>query len=615
MSINIIQNQDQYIISFRYDYEIKELVKHTPGSIWHNDHKYWTIPLARLGMLLNQFKGTPYESQIKVYSAEHIEENATLDATGVIPDVDLTGIPLYVEYGSHLYQHQLDFMKFAIDRQRNGLHSGFILADQPGLGKTLEVTNLALYNKKFNNIKHCLIIVCKNSAKYNWLADIKKHTNGQEIPYLLGSRIKKRSGDIKLEGSGLNKLDDLRSGHMYGNPDAPELPFFIIMNIEAIQYRSGKHYAVRECITSLINDGYIGMVAIDECHRNASAKSTNGKCLLQIKRDIKRQIEWIPMTGTPIVNKPTDVFLPLKLVDGHTWNKFYDWCQHFCIYGGFGDHHIIANKNIPELKQMLQLNMLRRLKKDVLDLPPKLYELEYIENTDYQKTLYEHVAEELKNCRDDMSIKTYVGLRLIKLRQVTGSPELIDKDLRVDKDYLTKNAKLVRLLDLVDTIVSSGEKVIIFSNWVEPLRTIYKFLAREYQVCCYTGTMKPEIKEQHKQRFQTDPNAMIMIGTVDSLGESHTLVAANNIIFYDLPWNPATMEQAIDRVHRIGATRIVNIYSLIARGTVDEVVYNIIMRKEGMAKYIVDNELSIEDNPQLLEYLLMPQNFLQENSM
>ena len=271
--INIIQHNDQYIVSFPYDVTIKDLVKNVPGRVWNNERKYWTIPLARLGMLLNQFKGTPYESQIRVYSAEHIEENATLDATNVIPDVDLTGIPLYVKEGEHLFQHQLDFMKYAIDRQRRGLHSGFILADQPGCGKTLQVMNLALYNRQFNGIKHCLIIVCKNSAKYNWLADIKKHTNGKEIPYLLGARKKKRVGGIRLEGTSKEKLDDLMQGYMYGDTNESKLPFFLVINIEAFHYKVRKSYPIRERITSLINQGYIGMVALDECHRGIGAKS------------------------------------------------------------------------------------------------------------------------------------------------------------------------------------------------------------------------------------------------------------------------------------------------------------------------------------------------------
>ena len=320
--ITAVQNQDVYIIRFQYDPEIVRLVKNVPGRQYVPDHKYWTIPVDRLGFLMSQFNGTPYANQFEVYSAEHINENATLDATDKIPDIDLSGIPLYVKDGEHLFNHQLDFMKYAIDRQRRGLYSGFILADEMGAGKTLELMNLALYNRKFNKVKHCLIIACVNSAKYNWVEDIKKHTNGEEIPYILGSR-KKRDGSISTDGSSLAKLQDLMCGHMYGDKEEPKLPFFIVMNIEAIRMISNRRYPIRERLTTLCNKGYIGMIALDEVHVHVSPTSRQGKQVLKLKKDVEAKVEWIPMTGTPIVNKPTDVFVPLKLVDGHAYKNYY----------------------------------------------------------------------------------------------------------------------------------------------------------------------------------------------------------------------------------------------------------------------------------------------------
>lgn len=601
--ITAVQNQEVYIIRFPYDPEIVRLVKNVPGRQYVADKKYWTIPLARLGFLITQLQGTPYENQFKVYSAENINENATLDSTDQIPDIDLSNIPLYVENGGHLFNHQLDFMRYAIDRQRRGLRSGFILADEQGLGKTLQVMNLALYNRKFNKVKHCLIIACVNSAKYNWVYDIQKHTNGQEIPYLLGAR-KRKNGKIVLEGGSHEKLEDLKCGHMYGDKNEPPLPFFLVMNIEAIRMIDNRRYPIRERLTTLVDKGYIGMIALDECHRNTSPTSKQGKQLLKLKKDITANVEWIPMTGTPIVNKPTDVFLPLKLVDGHTFKSFYSWCENFCVYGGFGNYQVIAYKNTPELKQILQANMLRRVKSEVLDLPSKIRTIEYVENTPYQAKLYEQVVKDLISHKDEVMSAVNPMVKFLKLRQVNGNPELIDNTLEINKAYLTKNSKMVRLLDLVNSIVSSGDKVVIFSNWVESLRTVYQFLAKDYKVCCYTGTMKAEVREAHKKAFIEDPECKILIGTVGALGTSHTLTVAHNVIFYDLPWNQATVEQAEDRCHRTGTNSTVNIYSIITRDTVDEKVYSIIMNKDGISKYIVDNELSIRDNPQLFEFLL-----------
>lgn len=947
--ITAVQNQEVYILYFNYNPDIITLVKNVPGRKYVPEKKYWTIPLDRLGFLIAQLQGTPYEQQFRVISAEHINENTTMDASGTIPDIDLSKIPLYIKDGEHFFQHQLDFMKYAIDRQRRGIYSGFLLADQPGLGKavsldtkvytptgyklmkdiqvgdyvfgkdgkptlvravydhhnvqmyritfsdgatidcckdhlweihdqsgkkvvptswfmqkdqfgkirkdhlwaggkykywidrcnpvefeaqnvpidpyllglllgdgcirygvsiatpdveileyinqvlpdglylrkhnddpyaysiscgqaggynpilsalkalnlfgksshtkfipdvykynsvevrkavlqglldtdaycatgnclvyttvspilakdvtflveslgglvhlhekpcgydgkvtgvaydltikldnpqeyvrlsrrkallqsrkfrprrciikieaianadakciavdnaehlylidhfvvthnTLEAMNLALYNKRFNGIKHCLIITCVNSAKYNWVADIKKHTNGKYTPYLLGSRKKKRKEGIRLEGSSEEKLEDLLHGYMYNDDTCNPLPFFLIMNIEAIRFKKDRKYQIRDRLIKLINSGYIGMVILDECHKGISPGSSQGTCILEIKRKTANtKIEWLPMTGTPIVNKPTDLFTPLKLVDGHAYTNYKSWCENFCIYGGFGDRVLLGYKNMPQLKQMLQSSMLRRLKSEVLDLPPKIHIVEYVEDTPYQAQLYKTLVDETARKRDKILAAINPRAEFIRLRQISGSPELVDKSVVANKAYLSKNAKLTRLLDLVDTIVENDEKVIIFSNWVEPLRTVYRFLASKYEVCCYTGTMKAEVREEHKQRFRTDPNCRILIGTVGALGPSHNLPEASNVIFYDLPWNPATMEQAEDRAYRPETKQALTVYSLISRGTVDEVVYNIIMTKDGLSKYLVDNELDIKNNSKLFDLLI-----------
>jgi len=339
---------------------------------------------------------------------------------------------------------------------------------------------------------------------------------------------------------------------------------------------------------------------------NCSMSSLQGKKLLDIKKKVTHDCMWIPMTGTPITSKPTDVFLPLRLVDGHKSNSYYMWCERFCIKGGFGGHEIIGYKNIKELKDMLQPNMLRRLKKDVLDLPPKIHMTEYIENSPYQQQLYTKYVKDMLEHRDDI-VKSFNPLsKFLRLRQINGSPELVDTTLNInDKSYLSKNAKLARLLELLNDILSDPEeKVVIFSNWVEPLRTLYTFVKKYYKVCCYTGTMSQEDREKHKAAFIHNPEYKVILGTVGALGTSHTLTVARNVIFYDSPWNPADILQCEDRCHRPGTTQSVNIYTLITKDTVDEQVHKIISKKEGAAMYIVDNQLDIRNHPELFDMLL-----------
>ena len=605
--IQITQNGNYYEIKFKYDPTLVAMIKQIPGKEWNPGEKLWRIHKDKLGMLLNMLKGSKYADAYELQSNEQIGENAEIEPTTTIPNVDLTGIKLFVEDGSKLYPHQLDFMKYAIDRQRKGYRSGFLCADSPGLGKTIESVNYAMYNKLYNQYKHCLVICNVNTSKYNWQDDIRKHTNGEMSGYILGSRKRKhpKPGQATyIVGSSQNKLDDLLCGHMYGDDTEPELPYFIILNVEAIRMKVGKRYPIADKIIDMINDGELNMIIIDEVHKNMSPTSLQGKQILRIKDKTHSRCTWVSLTGTPIVNKPTDVFLPMRLIDAHNFTSYYKWCQYFCVYGGYGGHEVIAYRNIPRLKFMLQQNMIRRRKEDVLNLPDKIHMDVYVENTKYQSRLAEEVTMDLIAHAEEIANDLNPMVRFLRLRQVNGSPELVDHDLRVDNTYLKYNAKLVKLLELLEEIHERGEKTVIFSNWVEPLRTLFKFLSSKYKVCCFTGTMSEAERQKHKRVFMNNPEYTVMIGTIGALGTTHTLTAANNIIFYDEPWTYADKLQAEDRCHRISAKKSVNVYTLISKDTIDERVHDIVYSKKNTSDYLVDNKLDFKNNPNLVATLL-----------
>lgn len=226
------------------------------------------------------------------------------------------------------------------------------------------------------------------------------------------------------------------------------------------------------------------------------------------------------------------------------------------VFGEYGSHEIMAYKNIPFLKNMLQNNMLRRLKKDVLDLPPKIYYTEYVENTPIQRKLYYDIQQDMLEHEDEILESMNPLTSMLRLRQVNGSPELVDENISIDDDYIHKNAKLARLLEIVYEIVESGEKVVIFSNWV------------------------------------------------GALSVNHTLTVANNVIFLDEPWTLSDKVQAEDRCHRISATIPVNIYTLLSKGTIDETVHKIVYDKQDILTFIVDGKLDLRKNPDLFEKLL-----------
>lgn len=602
--ISVVQNHDVYEIKFPYDATLVNLVKQVPGRCWVNTAKHWTIPTQHLGLFLNQVKGTMYEDQVVIKSDEHINENASLDESTKIPNYDISNLKMF----GHPYEHQKDFMKWALYRQnvQHNMH-GFLLCDQQGLGKSLEATLLAVYNKLVYKFKRCLVICCVNTAKYHWYEDIMKHSENKYVPYILGTRISKRTGAMRADTGTAEKLEDLENMTMYGDKNGQPLPYFIIMNVEGVRGKQGKHYVISDRIIELVKSGEISMIAIDEIHHNASPSSANGKQLLRIKKYTESKAMWLPITGTLIISKPTDCFLPLKLVDGHRFNSFWSWQQKFCIYGGFGGHEIIGYRNIPWMKEMIDANMIRRLKKDVLDLPDKVYYDEYVENTPYQERLYNSIAQELYEQRDSIIRSLNPLSQFIRLRQANSAPHLVD--IRMNgtdsKQYIKSCSKLSRLVEIVKEVHERGEKAVIFDNWVEPIKVIYKVLTElGYDCVTYTGEQNDSERNENKHRFMTDPKCTIILGTIGALGTMHTLTAANNAIFYNEPWTAADKEQAEDRIHRIGTNSdSVNIYTLLVKNTVDERVHNIVYRKQGISNFIVD-DVDIHSNPELFDLLL-----------
>lgn len=599
--ISINQVGDIYEVRFKYDSELVNLIKEVPTREWHPERKCWDIHKDKLGFFLAKLKDTPWEHETQIKSYEELDKNYTIDYSKEVPNVDISDVDLYVQDGSKLFQHQIDAIKYDKWRNEHGIRSGFLLADAPGLAKTCSVMNIAMYHKKKYGAKHCLVIVCVNGAKFNWQADILKHSNGKINPYILGTR-KKRDGSFRCD-DGKAKVEDLMNMTMYGDKNGEPLPYFIITNIESLRTKLGRTYILNRRLIELVKAGEIGIIAVDEIHTGASPTSKQGGLLLDIKKACPPTVEWIPMTGTPITSKPTDLYTPLFLVGAHNSTSYYMWEASYCIKGGYHDKEIIGYKNIVQLKRILQPNMLKRNKDEVLDLPPKIYHTEYIENTPYQQRLYNNVKTQLRERYRLLDKRFNPMIEFIRLRQVNGSPELVD-NINLDEKYLSKNAKLVRLLEILDEVVQDDEKALVFSNWVEPLRTIYKYLIKKYKVCCCTGTMSLEDREKHKEVFMRNPEYKIMIGTVGAMGTSHTLTAARNVIFYDSPWSPAQIEQCEDRCHRPGTTQTVNVYTLITKDTVDETVHEILSKKQGTAEFIVDDKLNLTKHPEFIELML-----------
>lgn len=326
-------------------------------------------------------------------------------------------------------------------------------------------------------------------------------------------------------------------------------------------------------------------------HNCKDSTSLQGRALLSLKAE-----SVVALTGTPLMNNAVDLFTPLKFI-GAEDHSLFAFKNHYCIMGGFGGHQVVGYKNLPELQAVLDKCMLRRLKKDVLDLPEKIYFNDFVDMTTSQTKIYNSILEDLRQNIDKVKLSPNPLTMLIRLRQATGEPSMLSSEAK-------GNPKFDRLLELVEDIVAEGKKCIVFSNWTAVLNPAYELLVQKgYQPALYTGDNK-DTREDDKLRFKTDKNCKVICGTIGAMGTGLTLTEATTVIFLDEPWSRAIKDQAEDRAHRIGTKENLNIITIMCKDTIDEKIHNIVYRKGKMSDIIVDKEEDLFKNPNVINYLL-----------
>lgn len=445
------------------------------------------------------------------------------------------------------FEHQMESFNYALT------HNKFLLGDEQGLGKTKQALDIAVARK--HKMRHCLIVCGVNNLKWNWYKEVEIHTN--EKAHILGSRVNRKGKTVI--GSSAERLADLKQIHD---------EYFLITNIETLRDKS-----IQSQIKKMCSDGIIGMTIIDEIHKCKNSQSKQGKaihCCCSYYR--------LALTGTPLMNNPVDLYNVLKWleVENHSLTYFKNL---YCEMGGFGGYEIIGYKNLDQLENSLNKNMLRRRKEEVLDLPPKIYTDELLDLDSSQDKLYRDVTNQIIEDIDRIMLLPNPLTELIRLRQVTSNPNILS----------SKNITNVKYDRILDILESTTDKVIIFSNWTKVINPLYiKLSSLGYNPALVTGESKDPILEMNK--FQSDNTCKVILGTTPALGTGYTLTAANTVIFIDEPWSKAIKDQAEDRCHRIGTKGTVNIITLICKDTIDERIHQIIKDKGELSDRIVDGK-------------------------
>lgn len=541
--------KDAYKLSFKYDPNTVAKIKELAQRNYLPEERAWEIPISELPNLIqkvgvNNIVSGEIAGELKAKEMEDKREAIKKRLEGIKPIKEVT-------LKSTLLPHQIEAFNYGMERDK------ILIGDEQGLGKTLESIAITVARKK--ELVKCLIVCGVNSVKYNWEREISMHSGEKSV------MIDGKSMEVRAK-----KINDWYTGEEY----------FGIINIESL-----RNQKIQDALYVGIKDGYIGAVIVDEIHKAKNGNSQQGKALRTLKTPVR-----IGLSGTPM-NKAEDLWNILTWLDVER-RSFWQFRNTYCIMGGYGNYQVIGHKNLESLNAELNTVMLRRKKEEVLNLPPKIYNTEYVELTKAQQKVYKDIKNGIIEDMENILTSVNPLACTLRLRQLTGGL------------FTADNPKLDRVMDMLEEeIIPNGYKAIIFSQW-EQITELYKDALKEYNPIYITGKVDPEERQKAVDKFQTDPNCKLAIGTIGAMGTGLTLNKASYVFFVDKKWNSGENEQAEDRAHRIGTAGTVNIISLVAKGTVDEGVEEYLVENKDLFQRIVDGKGTKVDIKTILTKLL-----------
>lgn len=541
---------DAYKISFRYDPVTVSKVKELAQRRYLPEDRAWEIPNYELPNLIDKVGLDSIEAEEAIIGALKAKE---VEDRRAATEERLKGIKPMIDFNftTPPLPHQIEAFNFGLQKDK------MLIGDEQGLGKTKESIDITVARK--HELVKTLIVCGVNSVKYNWESEIKKHS---------------KESSFMIDG----KTMDLRAEQIYEWYKSSS--YFGIINIESLRKEQ-----IQDALFDGIRDGYIGAVIVDEIHKAKNGSSQQGKALRTLKTPVR-----LGLSGTPM-NKAEDLWNILTWL-GVENRSFYRFRSTYCVMGGYGGYKVVGHKNLESLNAELNTVMLRRRKDEVLDLPPKIHSTEYVELTKRQELLYRDIKNGIIADLENILTSVNPLSCTLRLRQLTGGL------------FTEENPKLDRLLDMLEEeIIPNGYKAIVYSQW-EKITEVFHEALKGYNPIYITGKVSPEDRQKAVDRFQSDPECKVAIGTIGAMGTGLTLNKASYVFFIDKMWNSGDNAQAEDRAHRIGTAGTVNVISLVAKGTVDEGIEEYLIENRDLFERVVDGKGTKRDIRQVLNNLL-----------
>ena len=459
---------------------------------------------------------------------------------------------------------------------------GACLADDMGLGKTIQFIAFLLHLKEENALEKPTLLVCPTSVLGNWEREVKKF--GPSLKVVVHHGDKRPKG--KAFAKAVQDKDLVITSY--------QLVFRDVKDLQTVSWQG---------------------VVLDEAQniKNPEAKQS------QAVRDLEASFR-IALTGTPVENRLSELWSILDFLNpGYLGPKNFFQRRFAIPVEKYGD-----TSSLNTLRSLVQPFILRRLKTDrtiIQDLPEKQEMNVFCGLTAEQAELYQKLVEEsLAEIESSEGIQRHgqILALLVKLKQICNHPAQFLKEASLGNQK--RSAKLLRLEEMLEEVISEGDRALIFTQFAEWGKLLKPYLEKQFNremLFLYGSTSKNQ-REEMIDRFQNDPQApRVMILSLKAGGTGLNLTRANHVFHFDRWWNPAVENQATDRVFRIGQTRNVQVHKFVCQGTLEEKIHDLIESKKALAEQVVgggENWLTELDTDQLRNLLLLDRNAVIDSS-
>ncbi|MFI5763446.1 DEAD/DEAH box helicase [Streptomyces sp. NPDC051563] len=430
-----------------------------------------------------------------------------------------------------------------------GLGFGACLADDMGLGKTVTLIALHLHRQEHGH-EGPTLVVCPASLLGNWQREIEKFAPGTPVRRFHGA------------GRDLDGATGLPPGG------------FVLTTYGTMRLDAPRLAAV-----------HWGMVVADEAQHVKNPRSSTAKALRTIPSAAR-----VALTGTPVENNLSELWAVLDWATPGLLGRLGTFRTRYAEPVESGRDPRAAAR----LGALVRPFLLRRKKSDpgiAPELPPKTETDHAVSLTREQAGLYEAVVRETLAAiasADGMERRGLVVKLLTSLKQICNHPAQYTKEPQGTKESTGAASGKLELLDeLLDTILAEGGSVLVFTQYVTMARIIERHLTARgisHQLL-HGGTPVPR-REELVDRFQAGEVPVFLL-SLKAAGTGLNLTRAGHVIHYDRWWNPAVEEQATDRAYRIGQTQPVQVHRIIAEGTVEDRIAELLQRKRALADAVL----------------------------